>query len=104
MKRAQVRTLKRAVRAGLEPGRPGSVHLLSQESALALLARSIDFGHRRLAICRLSAAVQVGARVPPEHWLYCAQVIAIDPDPKLHELYGLAVARASAQVSVAPLQ
>jgi hypothetical protein len=104
MSRAQVRTLKRAVRAGLEPGRPGSAHLASQESALALLTRSVVFGHRRLAICRLSAAVQVGARVPPEQWLYCAQVVAVDQDPKLQELYGSAVARASAQATAAPLQ
>lgn len=67
----------------------------SQDRALALLERSIGFGHRRLAVLRLCAAVQVGARVKPEHWLYCACVAEKDHDGKLRQAYRAAVADAS---------
>ena len=88
MTRATVRSLKKEVRMNADP-------LRMQQSALALLAHSVGFGHGRLAIRRLLVAVQVGAVVPSEHWVYCARVAAADPEGKLQQLY-LAAATASA--------
>jgi len=44
--------------------------LLGSESALALLDRSIHFGHGRLAVVRLAMAVGAGTKVHKEHWTY----------------------------------
>lgn len=61
---------------------------LSPESALSLLARSIEFGHDRLAMIRLVIAVQTGADVPEAQWQYC-EGIAASPhaDAALRALY-----------------
>lgn len=76
MTRAVVRNLKR----GLQ-GHPSNVQDRSdlaavQQSALALLERSIKFGHGRLAIQRLATAVRVGANIPPADLAYCIKAMA----------------------------
>ena len=62
--------MKRAMAAGRTEA-PAAVRLLAQEAALGLLARSIAFGHERLAVIRLLMAVHTGVEVPAEHWRYC---------------------------------
>lgn len=76
MTRAVVRNLKKGLR-----GNPSNAHARSdlaamQQSALALLKRSIKFGHGRLAIQRLATAVRVGANIPPEDLAYCINAMA----------------------------
>jgi hypothetical protein len=97
MTRETVRTFKRAVRKAMQAREDGPQRVLGQDCALALLARSIAFGHGRLAILRLWTAVQAGACVPREHWLYCSRVAATEKDDKVGELYRRAVARAAPQ-------
>lgn len=69
--------------------------VLASEAALSLLARSIDFGHGRLAVVRLSVAVSAGAKVPREHWMYCAKVAQGSQDRRLQEIYLAAAQDAS---------
>ena len=54
---------------------------------MALLARSIEWGHASLAVVRLSMAVRAGADVPAEHWRYCREAIASSRDPSLAALF-----------------
>ena len=103
MKRETVRTFKRAVRKGMQARDDAPQRVLGQDCALALLERSVAFGHGRLAILRLCTAVQAGASVPREHWLYCSRVAAMDQDGKVRELYGQAVARASDPLGAAAI-
>lgn len=88
MQRREVRALRHAatrlVRAG---GTGADAQQLGQASALALLERSVQLGHDRLAVRRLMLAVQTGAPVRPEHWQYCQRVVARVADPKLSALY-----------------
>lgn len=93
MSREHIRSLKHAVRKGLEANQEAP-RLLGRDSALALLARSISFGHGRLAVLRLCVAVETGATVPGEHWQYCLRVVTRDRDRQLQELYRSAVAKA----------
>jgi hypothetical protein len=94
MTREKVRSLKRALRAGSRTDARDADVRVGGESALALLARSIDFGHGRLAVVRLAMAVHAGAQVPREHWLYCARVVSASQDRKLQQLYVSAAANA----------
>lgn len=87
MSRQAVRDLKRAVRTGSRAGADGGSHVLAKESALALLARSVRFGHSRLAVVRLAMAVRAGADVPCSHWDYCRGVVAAAKDPALQALF-----------------
>lgn len=81
MKRDQVRDLKRAIRAGTRQSASVRERDLSRTSALALLERSIQFGHDRLAVLRLEAAIRAGAKVTPRQWQYCASVAShLDDD------------------------
>lgn len=90
MGRAEIRILKRAVAFG------GSIHASelengqARESALQLLARSIKFGHRRLALIRLGEAVRTGATVTPEQWIYCEEVVSGSVDVALREMLAAA--------------
>ena len=43
----------------------------AQVAALALLERSIQFGHKKLALKRLGAALSIGALPSEEHMRYC---------------------------------
>lgn len=76
MTRAVVRNLKKGLRGSSASARDRSGLAYVQASALALLERSVKFGHGRLAIQRLATAVRVGAPVPPKHLAYCIQAMA----------------------------
>jgi hypothetical protein len=95
MTRETVRTLKRGTRAASRPGAADADHMFSAECALALLARSIQFAHGRLAVLRLWMAVDAGASIPQEHWLYCARVASETRDSRAQELYREAASKAS---------
>ena len=88
MSRIDIRNLKRAVHTGTRPGATAESASLSQESALSLLARSIEFGHGRLAVIRLVMAVQTGAVVSEDQWQYCRDVAtSARADDTLRALY-----------------
>jgi hypothetical protein len=70
--------------------------LLPRESALHLLARSIRFGHPRLAVLRLIVAVQAGAHPSHDQWRYCSDAALNSKDITLQALFEQASARASA--------
>ena len=95
MTRETVRILKRGARAAARPGGTNVDHTFRAECALALLSRSIQFAHGRLAVLRLSMAVDAGASIPREHWLYCARVASETRDPRAQELYREAASKAS---------
>ena len=82
MTRATVRTLKRALRQGTHNGAQPL-----QNVALALLSRSVVFGHGRLAVMRLKLAVEAGAQVPHDLWAYCARAACASQDVKVQGLY-----------------
>jgi len=87
MTRQAVREMKRALHAGCRTGADDRKVALSKECALSLLRRSINFGHVRLAVIRLNAAVSAGAQVPAEHWRYCLQAAHTSNDAKLQKLF-----------------
>ena len=87
MSRQVVRDLKRAVRDGEAFGNVPQRYVLAKEAALALLARSIEFGHPRLAVLRLAMAVQAGADVPADHWDYCRKTVDGTRDRSLRALF-----------------
>lgn len=82
MARDAIRDMKRAVAAG-GVAASGPQQLLAQASALALLDRSIRFGHERLALIRLVMAVHAGAEVPSDRWTYCETVARRSRQPEL---------------------
>lgn len=71
MKRSDVRALKRQARGDNSP--EGLV--AARNASLALLERSIRFGHKKLALKRLSDAVTLGAALDPEHFRYCREIV-----------------------------
>lgn len=86
-RRGNVRSLKQRVKLGVGAGASTALRRQSQDSALALLDRSILFGHRRLAVLRLRAAIEVGAVVTASQWAYCmdvARTFAADASLKEH--------------------
>jgi hypothetical protein len=88
MSRIHIWNMKRAVQAGSRAGATPESASLSQESALSLLARSIAFGHGRLAMIRLVIAVQTGAEVSEAQWQYCKDVAtSARADEALRALY-----------------
>jgi hypothetical protein len=60
---------------------------LAKEAAVWLLERSIQFGHERLSVVRLAMAVQSGAVIPREHWIYCRQVASASRDAGTQALF-----------------
>lgn len=86
LKRSDVRAMKRAMRAGCAPDASAQQSECARASALALLDRSIQCRHERLAILRLIAAIEVGAEVREEQWQYCAEVFSRDRDGALRDL------------------
>lgn len=80
MSRDQVRSLKRK----LHQGRCDTASPLDRDaaraSALALLARSLQMGHVRLALLRLRDAALCGASVTPEQWHACRQIAMASAD------------------------
>jgi hypothetical protein len=97
MSRKTVRSLKRAIRAASRVDTTPGDRLLRAQFALALLTRSIHFGHHKLALLRLATAVELGAEVPNEHWMYCMRAAADSADSRLKELYSSAAALAAAR-------
>jgi hypothetical protein len=95
MTRETVRRLKRGARPSSVRGASETDVKLNQDCALALLTRSIHFSHGRLAVLRLSMAIDAGAAVPTEHWLYCSEVARSSGDVQLQALYRSAAIRAS---------
>ena len=73
--------------AGGRGSAPSEARTLAKEVALSLLTRSIAFGHGRLAVIRLAMAVQAGADVPQDHWLYCREAATSCKDEALHRLF-----------------
>ncbi|MFM0341584.1 hypothetical protein [Paraburkholderia fungorum] len=71
--------------------------LPDRRSALALLERSIDYGHRHVAVIRFAMAVSIGAEVTVEHCKYCEEVAARADDPALHALLATAMHAVSLQ-------
>lgn len=79
MKRDVVRTYNRVIgRARAALADEGLVTGAGQ-AALELLARSVKFGHERIAIRRLLFAVELGAGVSPQQWRYCREVAERSP-------------------------
>jgi hypothetical protein len=72
-------------------------NLPGRQSAIALLARSIDYGHRHIAAIRFAMAVSVGAEVPVEQRNYCEEVAATIDDPALRALLATVMHAASTQ-------
>jgi hypothetical protein len=79
--------MKRDVAAGRRANARTEASALAAEAALSLLARSITFGHRRLALIRLAIAVRAGADIPPASWLYCREVASHSRDERLRSLF-----------------
>lgn len=100
MSRKEIRIMKRAIRAGDIDRASEGEHQRARESALALLARSIKFGHRRLALVRLAMAVRAGAAVTREQWAYCEEAVSRSGDSALREM--LETAMRSGAPSVLP--
>lgn len=73
MSRELIRRSKREISRALNESATASARLAA-EAAIGLLDRSMAFGHRRLAVIRLSVAVEVGAPVSDAHWSYCQAV------------------------------
>lgn len=86
MRRATVRALKRITRDGAQTTSP-TAPPSAQNAALTLLARSVTFGHGRLAVIRLKLAVEMGAQVPHELWAYCSRAAGASQDARLQGLY-----------------
>ena len=86
LKRSDVRAMKRAMRAGRAPDASAQQSESGRASALALLDRSIQCRHERLAILRLIAAIEVGAEVRLDQWQYCAEIISRDRKGDLRDL------------------
>lgn len=86
MTRSEIRQLKQAVRTGNAPDASEQDASQGRASASALLERSIQCGHRRLAVIRLAEAVRTGAMVTPSQWHYCEGVIARTGNEALRQL------------------
>ena len=95
MARSEIRRMKREVEAGRLADAHVETSALAAHAALSLLARSISFGHKRLALIRLAIAVRAGADIPPASWVYCREVASHSRDAKLRLLF-LAAAEGAA--------
>lgn len=87
MTRQAVRQLKNAVRSSKRPGAQSVEQKKGAEGALALLERSIRFGHSRLALIRLEQAVSCGAPVSSDQWTYCYSAAMSSADVNMQALY-----------------
>lgn len=81
--RQAIRQMKRSVVAGSRQDARAQAVALARESALLLLARSVAFGHRRLAVLRLTMAVRAGADIPQQHWAHCREAASTSADADL---------------------
>ncbi|WP_212745174.1 hypothetical protein [Hydrogenophaga sp. 2FB] len=87
MTRQAVRQHKHAVRSSKRPGAQSVEQQKGAEGALALLDRSVRFGHSRLALIRLEQAINCGAPVSVDHWKYCYSAAMSSADVNLQALY-----------------
>ncbi|MEP6875461.1 MAG: hypothetical protein ABI887_13960 [Burkholderiales bacterium] len=87
MARSDIRRMKRCVEAGRRVDARADATTLAALAALSLLARSITFGHKRLALIRLEIATRAGADIPPASWLYCREVASHSRDKRLRSLF-----------------
>lgn len=87
MARSEIRRMKRDVEAGRRADAHAEASTLAAQAALSLLARSISFGHKRLALIRLAIAVRAGADIPSTSWLYCRDVASHSRDERLRSLF-----------------
>ena len=94
MSRKIVRSMNKAVGAGLRVGASTQEQQAARLSAVALLERSVKMGHDRLALLRLQDAVRMNASLSPQHWRYCEQVVRQRRDPALQDLLFAAAASA----------
>lgn len=98
MCRSKVREMKRVMTGVKEDSSKEEVDA-ARACAVALVARSISFGHARLAILRLAGAAQLGADIPSAQWEYGWNVISTCKDPALQELFSKAVAQSKSSES-----
>lgn len=91
MSRRQVRDFKRALHRGVAAGAQPQEVEAARSGALALLERSIELGHGRLAVARLLTAIQCGAEVKEAHWTHCRRIALVSRDPRSRELFTRAV-------------
>lgn len=101
MSRQVVRDMKRALATGTKPNAAFTETTLARESALALLERSIGFGHGRLAVIRLSIAVHAGCDIPHAYWAYCEEVVHNSRDDPLQSIW-LTATKAASRHAIAP--
>lgn len=80
MTRQVIGDWKRKCAKGNAPGAAPDEAALARQSALALLGRSVKFGHRRLAIVRLVDALGTGADVPAAYWDHCRRAVRTTQD------------------------
>lgn len=81
MSRAQIRSLKQAVRqGGLAQASPVQVHE-ARDAALRLLRHSVALKHDRLAILRLVDAVRLRASIEDALWEHCQAVASSQANP-----------------------
>lgn len=81
MKRQDIRRLKREIADGNNTG-----------AMLALLERSVHFGHKKLALYRCLQAELMGLAIAPEILRYCQQVADRLPNDVLHKIFRTASA------------
>lgn len=101
MSRQIIRDMKRSMAVAARPGASAPAQKLAKESALALLDRSIVFGHGRLAVIRLAMAVDSGADVTAAHWRYCEDAVERSKDLTLQAVLRGAAAAAAHSYSAA---
>lgn len=87
MGREIVRHWKRALHAPGQTRPSDAGTTTAPEAALNLLARSIQFGHGRLAVLRLVSAVKAGAQPSAAQWTYCGDAAETSRDTTLRELF-----------------
>lgn len=87
--------MKRMMTHGCRPGATGESQALAKEAAVKLLERSIQFGHGRLSVVRLAMAINSGAVISQEHWIYCSHVAVSSNDAITQALFLEATQRAS---------
>lgn len=96
MTREIVRACKRRMRVAARAEGDMQARQQARESALALLNRSIAFGHGRLAVLRFDAAVRLGAEVPSSCLDHCRAGAEASHDPTLQRIFTAAVEQHSA--------
>lgn len=82
----EIRRLKRAVRKSIVFEATEEDIEQGRVSAIALLERSIECRHKRLAVIRFAAAIRTGATIRLPNWRYCEEVLASMDDDNLRQL------------------